>query len=144
MCRWRASVHHVRARTPRFACGGDDYLYSVLFHGSFQVRTIASPATALAAPAAAAIACAGPAVGMRLLWPLLLMRGCPLPMALWQAVGCCFIRAQLLAAEVASDKWQIQEWTFATVSAALSCYMLLHVLACEVAMCGVRPVTCLT
>ena len=57
-------MHHVRARTPRFACGGDDYLYFVLFHGSFQVRAIASPATALAA-AAAAIACA--AVGMRLL-----------------------------------------------------------------------------
>jgi hypothetical protein len=54
-------VHHVRARTLRFACGGDDYLYFVLFHGSFKVRAIASPATALAA-AAAAIACA--AVGM--------------------------------------------------------------------------------
>ena len=40
------------------------YLYFYLFHGSFQVRAIASPATALAA-AAAAIACA--AVGMRLL-----------------------------------------------------------------------------
>ena len=103
MCRWRASVHHVRARTPRFACGGDDYLYFVLFHGSFQVRAIASPATALAA-AAAAIACA--AVGMRLLCS---SHACPRPMALWQAVDCCFIRAQLLAADV---RWRVTSGKF--------------------------------
>ena len=48
----RASVHHVRARTPRFACGGDDYLF-ILLDGVSKVRAIASPATALAAAAAA-------------------------------------------------------------------------------------------
>ena len=110
MCQWRASVHYVRARTPPFACGGDDYLL-VLFDGDFQVRAIASPAAVLA-PAAAAIACA--AVGM----PCSAPHACPLPMALWQAVDCCFIRAQLLAAEVASDKWQIQKWPFAIASAS--------------------------
>jgi hypothetical protein len=51
----RASVHHVRARTPRFASGGDDYLFISLV-GGCKVRAIASPATPLAGVAAAIIA----------------------------------------------------------------------------------------
>jgi hypothetical protein len=45
-------VHHVRARTPRFASGGDDYLLILLVE-SCTVRAFASPAAALAALAAA-------------------------------------------------------------------------------------------
>ncbi len=55
MClRRRASAHHVRARTPRFASGGDDYLL-VLLVESCKVRANASPAAALAALAAAIV-----------------------------------------------------------------------------------------
>ena len=48
-------MYHVRARTPRFACGGDDYLF-ILLDGISQVRAIASPVTALAAAAATIVA----------------------------------------------------------------------------------------
>jgi hypothetical protein len=62
MCLWRrTSVHHVRARTPRFASGGDDYLF-ILFDGSCKVCATTSPAAALAAAAAAICA---PPLGMR-------------------------------------------------------------------------------
>ena len=55
MClRRRASAHHVRARTPRFASGGDDY-FLILLVESCKVRAIASPAAALAALAAAIV-----------------------------------------------------------------------------------------
>jgi hypothetical protein len=79
MCLWRrTSVHHVRARTPRFASGGDDYLF-ILFDGSCKVCATTSPAAALAAAAAAICApplgtCAARAA-----------HTCPLPMAL---TGC--------------------------------------------------------
>ena len=43
----------MRARTPLFACGGDDYLF-ILLDGISQVRAIASPAAAAAAAAAIA------------------------------------------------------------------------------------------
>ena len=46
--RRRASVHPVRARAPRFVCGGDDYLF-ILFYGSCKVCATISPAAALAA-----------------------------------------------------------------------------------------------
>ena len=62
MCaRRRASVHPVRARAPRFVCGGDDYLF-ILFDGSCKVCATTSPAAALAAAAAAICA---PPLGMR-------------------------------------------------------------------------------
>ena len=55
MClRRRASAHHVRARTPRFASGGDDY-FLILLVESCKVRAIASPAAALTALAAAIV-----------------------------------------------------------------------------------------
>jgi hypothetical protein len=51
----RASAHHVRAHTPRFASGGDDYFF-ILIVGSCKVRALASPAAALAALATAIVA----------------------------------------------------------------------------------------
>ena len=57
----RASVHLVRARTPLFVCGGDDYLF-ILIVGSCKVSATTSPAAALAAAAAAICA---PPLGMR-------------------------------------------------------------------------------
>ena len=80
MClRRRASAHHVRARTPRFASGGDDYLL-VLLVESCKVRANASPAAALAALAAAIVTlctrCALRSVPAHM---------CPSPMAL---TGC--------------------------------------------------------
>ena len=59
--RRRASLHPVRARAPRFVCGGDDYLF-ILFDGSCKVCATTSPAAALAAAAAAICA---PPLGMR-------------------------------------------------------------------------------
>jgi hypothetical protein len=56
MCFWRrVSVHHVRAHTPRFASGGDEYLLIFIVEG-FKVRAIALPAAALAALAIAIVA----------------------------------------------------------------------------------------
>ena len=42
----------MHARTPRFACGGDDYLF-ILFDGISPVRAIPPPAAATAAATAA-------------------------------------------------------------------------------------------
>ena len=127
MCAAAWSVHHVRARTPPFVYGGDDYLF-VLFDGSCEVRAITSPAGALAAAAAAILlpllgmarVCAPAAHGhacpppMALL-PLLGMavcapaaHACPPPMALTGSLGCCCVRPAL-AAGVAGDKWEIQK-----------------------------------
>ena len=94
MCLWRrTSVHHVRARTPRFASGGDDYLLNLLVE-SWKVCAIASPAAALAALTAAIVAlcthihrallCAAHTHALRP-WPS-------------QAVHCCRMRA-------ASGRW---------------------------------------
>ena len=49
------SVHHVRALTPSFVSGGDDYLF-LLADGSCKVRATSSPATTLASAAAAIVA----------------------------------------------------------------------------------------
>ena len=97
--RRRASVHPVRARAPRFVCGGDDYLF-ILFDGSCKVCATTSPAAALAAAAAAICA---PPLAMR-------CTCCSrVPSAhgadrLWNAALC----ARLSAAGVAGDNWQIQ------------------------------------
>jgi peptidoglycan/LPS O-acetylase OafA/YrhL len=115
VCRWRASVHHVRARTPRFVCGGDDYLF-ILFDGISQVRAIPPPAPATAA-ATAAIAAA--AVGMSVLCCSLVPTAHG-PHRSWTAAPC----AQLLATGVACDKWRIQKWPFATVSTSAACTLL--------------------
>jgi hypothetical protein len=48
MCLQCTSAHHVRARTPHFASGGDEYLLIILIK-SCKVRAIASPTAALAA-----------------------------------------------------------------------------------------------
>ena len=111
MCLWRrTSVHHVRARTPRFASGGDDYLLNLLVE-SWKVCAIASPAAALAALTTAIVAlcthshrallCAAHTHALRP-WP---------SQAVWTAAAC----AQLLANGVAGDKLEIQNWPFATV-----------------------------
>jgi hypothetical protein len=55
---------------------------------------------------------------------------CPLPIMPWQVVDYYLIAAQILAAEVPSDKWQIQEWTFATVSAAAARSFVLRRVPC--------------
>ena len=111
MCRWRASVHHVRARTPRFVCGGDDYLF-ILFDGISQVRAIPPPALATAAATAAI---AAPRSCCRHERAVLLTRALH-PWAS-QGVDCCSLR--LLAGGVACDKWHIQKWPFATASASV-------------------------
>ena len=95
-----------------------------------SARHCLATATALAAAAAAIIGhCAADAVGMRLLCSS--AHACPLPIMpvgrLWTT---CLIAAQLLAAEVTSGKWQIQEWTFATVSAAAAQSVILRLLLC--------------
>jgi hypothetical protein len=76
----------VRALASSFVSGGDDYLF-LLFDGSCKVRATTSPATALAAAAAAIVAllCSQHAHA------LLLMRAFrPWPS---QAVDCCCMRA---------------------------------------------------
>ena len=45
----------MRAHTPRFASGGDDYFFTLIV-GSCKVRALASPAAALAALATAIVA----------------------------------------------------------------------------------------
>ena len=115
------SVHPVRALTSSFVCGGDDYLF-ILFDGNSQVRATPSPAAALAA-AAAAIAALLPSASVHALLLTHALRPWPS-----QAVAC----AQLLAAGVACDNWQIQKWPFATVSAAVArCVVSLSLCCCS-------------
>ena len=71
-------MHHVRARTPRFACGGDDYLF-ILFDGISQVRAIPPPAPATAAATAAI---AAPRSCCRVSVLCCSLASCPLPMGL--------------------------------------------------------------
>ena len=103
MClRRRASAHHVRARTPRFASGGDDY-FLILLVESCKVRVIASPAAALTALAAAIVVlckrCA--LLGARSTRAL---RPSPHgPHRLWIVAS----RTRLPAAGGAAGKWQI-------------------------------------
>lgn len=115
----RASVHPVRARTPLFVCGGDDYLF-ILIVGSCKVSANTSPAAALAAAAAAICV---PPLGMAARALLLThgLRPCG-PHRLWTAAAC----AELWAAGVARGKWQIQKWPFATFSAHC-CFALVFV-----------------
>jgi hypothetical protein len=49
------NVHHVRALASSFVSGDDDYLF-ILFDGNYKVRASTSPATVLAAAAAAIVA----------------------------------------------------------------------------------------
>ena len=122
----------MRARTPRFACGGDDYLF-ILFDGISPVRAIPPPA---AATAAATAAIAAQLLSARVCCAA---HSCPPPMGLTGRgllLPARYLCAQLLAAGVACDKWQIQKWPFATVSAsgcALYCSVLF--LLCGIGHC---------
>jgi hypothetical protein len=116
------SVHHVGALAASFVSGGDDYLF-ILFDGNSQVRATTSSAAALAAAAAAAIAALLPSASVHALLLTHALRPWPS-----QAVAC----AQLLAAGVACDNWQIQKWPFATVSAAVArCVVSLSLCCCS-------------
>jgi hypothetical protein len=60
-------MHHVHARTPRFASGGDDYLYFILFHGSVPGARYRLASHRLRCRRSRD-RCAADAVGMRLLY----------------------------------------------------------------------------
>jgi hypothetical protein len=105
-CDWRrASEHHVHARTPRFASGGDDYLFIIIIE-SCKVRAIASPAAALAALASAIVV-----LGTRC--AALCCSCVPFAHAPWlsQAVGCCSTRA-------ATSSWGGGDWRVANSKVA--------------------------
>jgi hypothetical protein len=86
----RASVHHVRARTLRFASGGDDYLF-ILIVESCKVRAIASPAAA-SATLATAIDRVAAALGMSMLC-CSRMPSAHGPHKLWTAAACAVARS---------------------------------------------------
>ena len=90
--RRRVSAHHVRARTPRFACGGDDYLF-ILFDGISQVRAISPPAPARLPQRPPQSPRRAAAVGMSHERAVLLTRA-QRPWAS-QVVDCCSLRAAI-------------------------------------------------
>jgi hypothetical protein len=106
------NVHHVRALASSFVSGDDDYLF-ILFDGNYKVRASTSPATVLAAAAAIVALLLSAWHAHALCFSHAGTHG---PHRSWTAAAC----AQLLAAGVACDKWQIQKWPFATVSATVA------------------------
>jgi hypothetical protein len=116
------NVHHVRALASSFVSGDDDYLF-ILFDGNYKVRASTSPATVLAAAAAAIVALLLSAWHAHAL--CFSHAGTHGPHRSWTAAACAC--AQLLVAGVACDKWQIQKWLFATVSATVGPALLFNV-----------------
>jgi hypothetical protein len=92
-------VHHVRALASSFVSGDDDYLF-ILFDGNYKVRASTSPATVLAAAAAIVALLLSAWHAHALCFSHAGTHG---PHRSWTAAAC----AQLLAAGVACDKWQI-------------------------------------